>query len=53
MGKICAWCGTVIRVATGHSMPVSHSLCGSCLDELQQALSTQGLKPAREPHPTK
>ncbi|HPG28552.1 MAG TPA: hypothetical protein PLW10_23170 [Myxococcota bacterium] len=44
MGKSCAWCGTVLRVVSGSAIPASHALCQGCLEELQSALSTKGLR---------
>jgi hypothetical protein len=46
MGKTCAWCGTVLRTITGTAIPTSQALCQGCLDELQGALSSSGLKGA-------
>jgi hypothetical protein len=46
MGKTCAWCGTVLRTIGGPSInQTSHALCQGCLEELQSALSTNGLRP--------
>lgn len=44
MGKMCAWCGTVLRGFTGTAVPTNHALCSGCLEELQSALSENGLK---------
>jgi len=45
MGKTCAWCGTVLRAMSGPSISTtSHALCQGCLEELQTALSTNGLR---------
>lgn len=44
MGKTCAWCGTVLRAISGTAIPTSHGLCQGCLDELQSALSSSGLR---------
>jgi len=43
MGRVCAWCGSVIHQVMGTSIPVSHALCRGCLGELQAALATKGL----------
>lgn len=46
MGRTCAWCGTLLRAVTGPSIATtSNALCQGCLDELQSALSANGLKP--------
>lgn len=45
MGKACAWCGAVMRVLVGTSVPSSHALCQGCLEDLRTALSTNGLRP--------
>jgi hypothetical protein len=45
MGKACAWCRTVLQMISGPSISTkSHSLCAECLEELQSALSTNGLR---------
>lgn len=46
MSKICAWCGAVLRIGVGLGIvPTSHALCQGCHEELQTALSTNGLRP--------
>jgi hypothetical protein len=49
MGKTCAWCGTLLRATSGTAIPMSHALCHGCLDELQSALSSNGLKEVTSP----
>jgi len=44
MGKACAWCGAVMRVLVGTSVPTSHALCQGCLEDLKTALSSNGLR---------
>jgi len=44
MGRMCAWCGTVLRGSRGRGVPTAHALCSGCLEELQSALSANGLK---------
>lgn len=45
MGKSCAWCGTVLMTMSGPSIStMSHALCQGCLEELQTAGSTNGLR---------
>ena len=43
MGRICAWCGVVLRASHG-GMPASHAICGSCFEELQAALARRHMK---------
>jgi len=45
MGKACAWCGAILRVLVGTSMPTGHALCQGCLEDLKTALSSNGLRP--------
>ena len=45
MGKACAWCGAILRVLVGTSVPTNHALCPGCLEDLRTALSTNGLRP--------
>jgi hypothetical protein len=47
MGRICAWCGAVIRLTSGSAKPLSHGLCSSCQEDLRAALRSQGLQPAQ------
>lgn len=52
MGKTCAWCGTVLRTITGASITTAaQTLCQGCLEELQTALSTNGLRPGKDESP--
>ena len=44
MGKACAWCGAILRVLVGTSVPTSHALCQDCLEDLKTALSSNGLR---------
>ena len=51
MGKSCAWCGVVLRTISGPGITTtSQALCQGCLEELQTALSTNGLRTG-EPTP--
>jgi hypothetical protein len=50
MGKACAWCGAVLRVLVGTSLPTNHALCQGCLEDLKTALSTHGLRPSERSH---
>ena len=43
MGRICAWCGAVIRLTSGGARPVSHGLCPGCYEDLRAALLSSGL----------
>lgn len=47
MGRVCAWCGTVIRACGATGAPVSHTICGGCLEELRLALARTGLRLVR------
>ena len=49
MGRICAWCGSVIRRASSSGGPVSHVLCSGCLADLRSALGTHGLRSGGQP----
>lgn len=45
MRKTCAWCGIVLRTVSGAAISTaSHALCLGCLEELQTALSANGLR---------
>ena len=44
MSKICAWCSALLGGFPGTAIPTSHALCPGCLDELQSALSSNGLR---------
>lgn len=45
MEKRCAWCGVVLRTIPGSGISTtSPALCQGCLEELQAALSTNGLR---------
>jgi hypothetical protein len=51
MGKACAWCGAILRVLVGTSVPTSHALCQGCLEDLKTALSSNGLRAGgQSPH---
>ena len=41
MGRMCDWCGAVIR---GVGVAVSHGLCGGCFEEMRAALSSKGMR---------
>jgi hypothetical protein len=43
MGRICAWCGAVIRLTSGSARPWSHGLCPGCQEDLRAALLSCGL----------
>jgi hypothetical protein len=47
MGRVCAWCGAVIKACGATNAPVSHTICGGCLEELRLALARTGLRLAR------
>jgi hypothetical protein len=49
MGRICAWCGSVIRRVSSSGDPVSHVLCNGCLADLRSALGSHGLRPRAQP----
>ena len=52
MGKTCAWCGTVLRTISGSTIATtSQVLCQGCLEELQSALSTNGLRTSESQPP--
>lgn len=45
MGKSCAWCGAILQSITSPAVNTrSDALCSGCLEELQTALSTNGLR---------
>lgn len=44
MGRMCAWCGTVLRAVAASNQPVSHVLCSGCLEELRLALNSSGVR---------
>jgi hypothetical protein len=48
MGRICAWCGSVILRTSSSGGPVTHVLCNGCLADLRSALSTHGLRPSAQ-----
>ena len=53
MGKTCAWCGIVLRTITGPAITTtSHALCQGCLEELQTALSSNGLRAGESKTPS-
>lgn len=44
MGRVCAWCGTVLRRCSGPGAPVTHAICEGCREELCDALWRSGLR---------
>lgn len=38
MGRMCAWCGTVMPAHGGACGNVSHAICVGCFEELEAAL---------------
>ena len=52
MGKTCAWCGTVLQTISGPAIGTTrHALCQGCLQELQTALSSNGLRTGERKRP--
>ena len=45
MGRICAWCGTVLRGTATFGGAVNHGLCNGCLEDLLAALASTGMVP--------
>ncbi len=45
MGRVCAWCGSVIHGASQMSKLVSHVLCTGCGEDLRAALADNGMRP--------
>lgn len=43
MGRMCAWCGTVVQQTAVSDRLVTHTLCGGCLEDLRDALESTGL----------
>jgi hypothetical protein len=51
MGRVCAWCGMILR-ACAPGAAASHAICDGCLEELRSALARSGLRMrAGEPAP--
>jgi len=48
MGRVCAWCGTVLHGSAVSDRAVSHALCGGCFEELRASLAATGIQ-IREP----
>jgi len=46
MGRICAWCGTVM-VGWSTSKLQNQTICGGCVEELEYTLATAGLRLAK------
>lgn len=46
MRRICSWCGSLLHQLDESGTPVSHSLCGGCLEDLQAGLANEGLSTA-------
>jgi hypothetical protein len=47
MGRICAWCSSVVtRVSAGRNVPMTHVLCAGCLEELREQLAVADLERA-------
>lgn len=46
MGRICAWCGTVM-LGWSTSKLQNQTLCSGCVEELEYTLATAGLRLAR------
>jgi len=46
MGRVCAWCGTVLLgLGWGASRaPIGQAICGGCMEELESSLAGVGLK---------
>lgn len=44
MGRICAWCGAVLRGTGISDRSVSHALCRGCLADLELALAEAKLR---------
>ena len=46
MGRICAWCGTVM-LGWSTSKLQHQTICSGCLEELEYTLATAGLRLAK------
>ena len=46
MGRICAWCGTVM-LGWSTSKLQNQTICGGCVEELEYTLATAGLRLAK------
>jgi hypothetical protein len=46
MGRICAWCGTVMTGWSTSKMQ-AQTICSGCVEELEYTLATAGLRLAR------
>lgn len=44
MGRVCAWCRTVLAGNGASHRGVSHAICRGCLEELGAALAASGLR---------
>ncbi len=42
MGRVCAWCGAMLR-GISISVSVSHALCDGCLEDLRESLPSNGM----------
>ena len=46
MGRLCAWCGTVMA-GWSTSKLQNQTICGGCVEELELTLATAGLRLAK------
>jgi hypothetical protein len=46
MGRICAWCGTVM-LGWSTSKLQNQSICNGCVEEVELTLATAGLRLAK------
>lgn len=44
MGRLCAWCQTILPTHGGAYSPASEAICRGCFEELEGALVRSGLR---------
>lgn len=44
MGRICAWCGSILSRSHATDAPVTHAICAGCRVQLVDALDQAGLR---------
>lgn len=49
MGRICAWCGAVLRSRSHGETRVTHTICAGCFRDLEAAVVRSGLKLSGRP----
>jgi hypothetical protein len=44
MGRVCAWCGSLLRAWGVSKAPIGQPICAGCMQELESSLAGAGLK---------